>query len=256
MAQTTQPVSGFRYEEWYTGDRYLKQHPTWHANEAEWKADQVMRMIERNRLDPRSVVDIGCGNGGVLAEMQSQLHPDCVLKGYDIAPAAIAMAAARANDRLSFAVGDVTGMPELRTDLILVLDVLEHIEDIYTFLRTIKPMSRYKIFHMGLNLSVQKVLRGKTLVDRQQDGEIHQYTKELALQLLQDVGYEIQDHFYTGMALDLNDARGRLRDGDNKPPVVDLRNLVLRGPRRVLYRVNRDFAVRLLGGYHLMILTA
>jgi SAM-dependent methyltransferase len=253
MAEQMQSIPGFRYEEWYTGDHYLKQHPAWHINEATWKAGQVLHMIQRNGLDPRSVVDIGCGAGGVLVALQPQLHPDAVLKGYDIAPAAIAMAKAFENERLSFDVGDASKMDDLRSDMILVLDVLEHIEDMYSFLRAIKPKSSFKILHIGLNLSVQKVLRGKTLVTRQQEGEIHQFTKDLALQLFHDIGYEIRDYFYTGMAVDLNDARGRLRDGGKNLP-VDLRNVVLRGPRRILFRIHPDFAVRLLGGYHLMVL--
>lgn len=253
MAESTRTIPEFHYEEWYTGDRYLKQHPAWHINEARWKADHVMRMIRRNGLNPLSVVDIGCGVGGVLAALQPRLQPGVVLKGYDIAPAAIAMAKAFENEHLSFEVGDATTKADLHSDLILVLDVLEHVEDMYSFLRAVKPKSRFKILHIGLNLSVQKVMRGKTLVVRQQEGEIHQFTKDLALQLLRDIGYQVHDHFYTGMAIDLNDARGRLRDGGEKPP-VNLRNFVLRGPRRVLFRIQPDFAVRMLGGYHLMVL--
>jgi hypothetical protein len=164
------------------------------------------------------------------------------------------MASERANERLSFQVGDATAMPDLRADLILVLDVLDHVEDIFSFLRAIKPMSRYKIIHTNLNLSVQKVLRRDALLFRRQTfSEIHYFTKDLALQLFRDLGYNVLDYFYTGMAIDMNDARGRLMDGGGNPS-FHLRNLALRGPRRLLYRINPDFAVRLLGGYHLMIL--
>jgi SAM-dependent methyltransferase len=254
MANLPQPMASARTKEWYAGDRYLRSHPSWFIHEAPWKADQVMRMIERNRLDPRSVIDVGCGAGGVLAAMQPRLHPGCLLQGYDIAPAPIAMAKAGENDYLHYTVADATSMSDLRADLMLVLDVIDHLEDPFSFLRAIKPMSRSKVLHLALNLSVQKVLRRDGLLARRQQGEVNFYSKELAFELLGDTGYEIRDFFYTGMALDLNDARGRLQGAIEDQPAIDWRNFVMRGPRRALFRLNSDLAVRLLGGYHLMVL--
>jgi SAM-dependent methyltransferase len=254
MANLPRPMSSPRYNEWYGGDRYLRTHPSWFIHEAPWKAGQVMRMIERNGLEPRNVVDVGCGAGGVLAAMQPCLPEDCVLQGYDVSPAPIAMAKAGENDHLKYAVADVTLMTNLRADLMLVLDVIDHLEDPYTFLRAIKPMSQAKIMHLSLGLSVQKVLRRDGLLIRRQQGEVNFYTKELAIELLRDSGYEIRDFFYTGMSLDLNDSRGRLQGGIEQPRAINWRNFVMRGPRRALFRLNSDMAVRLLGGYHLMVL--
>ena len=62
-----------------------------------------------------------------------------------------------------------------------------------------------------------------------------------SLRLLTDVGYQIIDYFYTAVALDL--------------PSTDFKNLVMRAPRRLIYSINMDMAVRLLGGYRLLVLT-
>jgi hypothetical protein len=61
------------------------------------------------------------------------------------------------------------------------------------------------------------------------------------LALLADVGYQVIDFFYTAVALDL--------------PSNDFKNVVMRVPRKVLYSIHKDIAVRLLGGYRLLILT-
>jgi hypothetical protein len=64
---------------------------------------------------------------------------------------------------------------------------------------------------------------------------------ETALQLLTDLDYNIIDWFYTAVALDL--------------PSANLKNVIMRIPRRLLYSINMDVAVRLLGGYRLLVLT-
>ena len=93
-----------------------------------------------------------------------------------------------------------------------------------------------------LDLSVQTVLRVSPLIrDRQRYGHIHYFNKETALRLLIDLGYQIIDYFYTAVALDL--------------PSTNFKNLVMRLPRKLGYSVNMDMAVRLLGGYRLLILT-
>jgi hypothetical protein len=58
---------------------------------------------------------------------------------------------------------------------------------------------------------------------------------------LVDLGYQIIDYFYTAAALDI--------------PSSNFKNLVMRLPRKLAYSVNMDMAVRLLGGYRLLILT-
>ena len=58
---------------------------------------------------------------------------------------------------------------------------------------------------------MQTVLRATPLIrDRQRFGHIHYFTKETALQLLIDLGYNIIDWFYTAVALDLDTGNGSI----------------------------------------------
>jgi SAM-dependent methyltransferase len=229
-------------EQLYTAGTYLQKNPQWHTEESLWKAENVLRMLHRQMIAPRTICDVGCGAGEVLKQLQQRLTNDCDLLGCDVSPQAIELCGSRSHGKLHFLLGDVTKIADRFFDLILVLDVIEHLEDYFSFLRNIKERALYKIFQIPLDLSVQTVLRVTPLIrDRQRYGHIHYFNKETALRLLVDLGYQIIDYFYTAVALDL--------------PSTSFKNLVMRLPRRLLYSVNMDMAVRLLGGYRLLILT-
>ena len=50
-------------------------------------------------------------------------------------------------------------------DIILCADVLEHVENPYLFLRNIKKKSKFQIFHVPLDLSVNSILRKSILLN-------------------------------------------------------------------------------------------
>jgi SAM-dependent methyltransferase len=225
-----------------SSDSLAEKNPLWHTEESSWKAGNVMRMINRHKISARTICEVGCGAGEVLKQLQRRFDDKCDLLGCDVSPQAIELCRSRANEKLHFELGDVTRIAGRFFDVILVLDIIEHLEDYFSFLRTIKERALYKIFHIPLDLSVQAVLRATPLMrDRERYGHIHYFTKETALQLLRDLGYDIIDWFYTAIALDL--------------PSATLKNVVMRFPRRLLYSINMDVAVRLLGGYRLLALT-
>lgn len=228
-------------KELYIKGEYLEKNPTWHVEESPWKAQQILRMLARHKLSPKTICEVGCGAGEVLRQLQEQLDDESLLWGYDISPQAFALAQTRANARLQFKLADITQEPRVFFDLILILDVIEHLEDYFTFLREIKPRGTYKILHIPLDLSVQTIIRSQALLKvRESYGHLHYFSKESALQVVQDVGYEIIDYCYTARAIDL--------------PSDELNRNLLKWPRRLLCAVHPVLAARLLGGWSLLIL--
>jgi len=222
-----------------TGE-YLQKMPHWHTDDSSWKAKGILRMLERNHLSPQCIAEIGCGTGEVLRQLQLQMAADCVFWGYDIAPEAIERSQTRQNDRLHCRLADVHAERAARFNLLLALDVLEHQENYFSFLRDIKPLAPYKIFHTVLDLSAQAVLRRAGLLTlRRTSDDLHFFTKDTALQALADEGYNVIDWFYVPRAV--YRASGIV-------------NTIRQWPRRVCFGLNRDFAVRLLGGYSLFVL--
>jgi len=229
------------HEDLYTSGDYLEMNPGWHVEESPWKAKQVLRMMARNKLEPGTICEVGCGVGEILKQLQEQLDDACQFWGYDISPQAIELAESRANERLHFKCADFRHAEDVFFDLLLVMDVIEHLEDYFSFLREIKPKSHYKIFHIPLDLSVQTILRRNGLLKvRQAYGHIHYFSKEIALQLLKDTGYDVLDSFYTAGSLEL--------------PSHEIARNMLKLPRKLLYSMRKDQAVRIFGGFRLLIL--
>jgi methylase of polypeptide subunit release factors len=75
----------------YESGEYLAQNPTWHVEDSEWKASKVLKALERLKIAPASLCEIGCGAGEILRQLHSHL-PDCKFTGYEISPQAYALA--------------------------------------------------------------------------------------------------------------------------------------------------------------------
>jgi SAM-dependent methyltransferase len=224
----------------YLDGEYLARNPGWHVEESSWKARLILSMLQRNHLAPKTICDVGCGTGEVLKQLQESLDGECIFWGYDISPQALELATSRANERLHFNLMNSGEEQENFFDLILVLDVIEHLEDYFSFLRQLKGRSRQKIFHIPLDLSMQTVFRKNALLKRRERyAHLHYFTKETALQALKDTGYEVLDCFYTPRSIEFG---------------LELGQMALKLPRKLCFAIHQDFAARLLGGFSLMVL--
>jgi SAM-dependent methyltransferase len=228
-------------EDVYVNGQYLAKNPGWHVDESPWKARQIHRMLKKQNLNPHTICEVGCGAGEVLNELQKLLQDQSVFWGYDISPQAIALCTPKTNERLHFKLADIRHEQNVFFEMLLVLDVFEHVEDSFGFLRALKKKGENKIFHIPLDISLQSVLRSDGLLHtRDLYGHIHYYTKETALRTLQDTGYKILDYFYTPRAVETGGAQ--------------LKRKVLYFPRRLFFGINHDLAVRILGGFSLLVL--
>jgi cyclopropane fatty-acyl-phospholipid synthase-like methyltransferase len=161
--------------------------------------------------------------------------------GYEISPQAFELCSKKSKENLTFRLEDLLKNDIAHFDIVMAIDVFEHVEDYFGFLRKLKEKAEYKIFHIPLDLSVQTVFRSSPIIKgRKSVGHIHYFTKETALETLKDTGYSIVDYFYTGGSLEL--------------PNRGWKANLLKVPRRLAFSLNQDLAVRLLGGYSLMVL--
>lgn len=224
----------------YKTGEYLQRNPTWHVEESPFKAKYILRLLERNHLAPKTIAEVGCGAGEVLRQLQQRMRTNCEFFGYEISPVAFELSKPRENEKLHFRLADLGKEESVFADLLLVLDVVEHLEDYFTFLREMRRRAEFKLFHFPLDLSVQAVARRNGIMKRRIDhSHLHYFTKELALQVLIDTGYEIVDYIYAP------------RSNEIGPSLLQK---LFRIPRAAFYAVHPDAAVRVLGGYSLMIL--
>ena len=228
-------------EDIYRTGAYAQLAPTWHVEESAGKAREILRLLRRHQLTPRTICEVGCGAGDVLRQLQMALPADTELTGYDVSPKAIELAQVRANEHLHFHLGDFAQGDTGSYDMLLALDVLEHLEDYFSFLRGLKSKGMYKMFFFPLDISVQSVIRPRGLLyTRDAYAHLHYFTKETALRALEDTGYRVLDAVYTADALDT--------------PTRLLGRRLIKWPRKAAFALNHDMAVHLLGGYRLLVL--
>src|SRR5438094_3894325 len=125
-------------QELYASCTYLENNPAWHVEESPWKARQVIRIMKRNHIAPKTICEVGCGAGEVLKQLQEQMDSNCLFWGYDISPQAFELSKGRASERLHFKMADIRNEQDAFFDIILIMDVIEHLEDYFSFLREIK----------------------------------------------------------------------------------------------------------------------
>lgn len=224
----------------YESGEYLEANPDWHAGDAPHKARWIEAILTRNRVVPRHVVEIGSGSGEVLVNL-AKYFPDARMEGYDISPQAHAIAAGKSDGRLAFHRGDYLALADERPDLLMAIDVFEHVEDYMGFVRAMRSRAEWKLFHIPLDLSVQGLLRRKSMMHaRKAIGHLHYFYKDTALATIEDCGYEVVDWNYT--------------HGAETMPKGGLRTRLFNIPRRLLRMFDEDFAVRVMGGASMMVL--
>ncbi len=221
----------------YEDNSYMQANPTWHEEDSPWKASHIIRILEANDVTVKSVAEIGCGFGGILRSLYESMPDDVEFDGYDIAPEAIAHAKASECERLHFHEEDL--LKSSKTfDLLLAIDVAEHVPDLYGFLEGCRRKATYKVYHIPLAIHVSSVARASLADAQAKVGHIHYFSSETALAALKYTGHEIIDSFYT--------------DGSHLHPAF--KTALANVPRRIVSSFSTRWSARLLGGYSLLVL--
>lgn len=225
----------------YENGDYLSKNPGWHEQDSPWKAGLIKKMLERNNLHPSRICEVGCGAGGILSCLASENAENVKFFGYDISPQAYEISKHKKRDNVRFHLKDLFHENEEQFDLVMCIDVFEHVEDYLGFLKKLKGKGEYKIFHIPLDLSVQTVLRGYALLERRSLlGHFHYFTKQTALATLTDAGYEIVDCFYTHKFVDT--------------PALGWKNKFAKRILQLCFSTHEDMAARILGCSSLLVL--
>ena len=229
-----------RAGERYFDGAYLAHNPTWHAEHSPTKARWIDELLKRNGVEPATIAEVGCGSGEILVELKKR-RPDARFTGFEISPQAYAICSTKQAPGLEFRLADLLETPNERFDLLLAIDVFEHVPDYMGFLKALRGKAEHALFHIPLDLSVQALLRGTSYpILRDHTGHLHYFFKYTALATLRDCGYEIVDWTYTRSSQEL--------------PGKGLRTRLANLPRRLVQLVSEDLSARLFGGYSLLVL--
>jgi len=226
----------------YISGEYLRDNPSWDIEDSPWKAEKIVEMLSGVGLNPVSICEVGCGAGGVLASLRTA-YPKVDLYGFDISPDAAHFWEEHHKLDINFQLGDFLKLNRQPFDLLLVLDVIEHVVDPWKFLEGLKSWSDHILLHIPLDLSAQNIVRETPVLEaRRQVGHIHYFTKNLAFELLNETGYHIDQWSYSGLS----------RSG----PRSSWKSRLALFPRMLAYAFNKDAGVLLLGGETLFVLAS
>lgn len=152
----TQDLGRF-YDESYRrasaeGDRHLR----WRQLSARGKADHAIALCEAAGLSPRSVAEIGCGDGALLAEigargLSGELH------GFEVSEEAARLARTRGVPGLAEVTvydGGQLPAPDGAFDLAILSHVLEHVPDPAALLRETARVARSVIVEVPLEANL------------------------------------------------------------------------------------------------------
>lgn len=224
----------------YADGTYLENNPTWHEEDSAQKVVWIERFLRKAGLKPSTIAEVGCGAGGILAGLQRHF-PDAALSGYEISPQAFELARGKANARLQIHHQDILERDGPRFDLLMAIDVFEHVPDYLDFITRLRPLAEYKLFHIPLDLSIRMLVQPRIFTEIRSDlGHLHYFNRTTALDTLKYCGYEILDEQYTYWSLDY--------------PALSLKSRLAKVPRRLFAKIAPDLAMTVLGGGSMLVL--
>jgi len=131
-------------------EEYFEKNRNWHSEDSRKKSfytDLLFKKIKQGKIE--TIFDIACGNGLVLLSFVKNKNFKKVL-GIDISQKVIEMA--KQNDtekQVEWKVADIFQEDLEKFDLVLALDIVEHIDD-KKFLEKIKNNGKYFIFKVPI----------------------------------------------------------------------------------------------------------
>jgi SAM-dependent methyltransferase len=182
----------------YDDGSYLESNKNWHQEDSPYKAKLVLKAISRNDLKFNSCADVGCG-AGLVTELVAEKFPSAQFEGFELSHDVKEFWNQRQRlNNLTFKIENLLDS-EQQYDLIICLDVFEHIEDYFGFLRSLRTKGKYFIFNIPLDMSVMKIVTPGIKFARQEVGHLHYFNQYSALQTLLDTGYKIHDSYLSSI---------------------------------------------------------
>lgn len=225
----------------YASGEYWQDNPGFHEEDSEFKFAEAGKLLEANRVSPRSILDCGCGGGLLSYLFVSRYGVETV--GLDLAESSIERARARyAADSLSYRCGALEELDDHAFDLGLMFDVFEHVEDYLGFLRSARNKADRWLFNIPMDMTVASLLKGSYMRMRDSVGHLHYFSEKSALATLETAGFRVLDHAFA------NKVPHEFGKG------LSVSKLVTGLPQLLLFKLHPGLSVRLLGGASLLVL--
>jgi SAM-dependent methyltransferase len=180
------------YERQYSASEDdARRYGAWRELCAQGKADHVTRLIEALPAPPRTVADVGCGDG-VLLTLLGQRGVGERRHGYEISERAVELARGRPEiERVERFDGTALPVADGTYDLGVLSHVLEHVPDPLPLLRETARACRAVVVEVPLEDNVA-ASRPAAQAGREAIGHLHRFSRDDVRELVAAAGLRIE----------------------------------------------------------------
>jgi len=177
---------------------YYKVHNTFHSEDAPRKFSELKQLISKEESF-RKVVDLGCGGGYVTRLVKKEYNPKENI-AVDVSSEAIEHAKSKDKGNTKYKVADAFEFESKETDLVIITDLVEHVENPKKLLEHISTYSKELVVRIPLELTFSNSLF-KTLgikdeysKFREKYGHLYHYTVTSFLKQLESSNWETESY--------------------------------------------------------------
>jgi len=173
---------------------YIDKNPDLHESDTESKVRNIDKLLFPIAMKVTSIVDVACGSGKILLNISKKYSSKKNL-GIDISDKMIEVAKTNdINNNVTWKVANVFDVKLDNYELVLAIDILEHVESDLGFLKHIKNIGRYLIVKVPieknfLNILVKIISFGKIdeyKYTEEKYGHINHYSEKDLLNLIDE----------------------------------------------------------------------
>lgn len=219
----------------YNNGEYKSKNPTWHTEDAPGKAADLLASIQAaiaGESHP-TILEVGCGTGGVLASLRGAIGAGPSYVGIDVAAEPVEQGV-RSHPGITLRVQDFLDFHD-HVRVVIFSDVLEHLENPTQFMRHARAIADCLVVRQPLqgDLGVFRTNGyGAAIEDL---GHIQFFSSRSFIALAGMAGWK-EEHLQLVAPWDLKTQRAA------KPPL----------PKRLLARWHPDYASMLTSGFYLV----
>jgi len=161
----------------------------WRALSAVGKADHVVALCGRAGIVPSGLVEVGCGDGALLTELQRR-GVGTRFSGFEITDAAVAIASERPHLKVARYDGEHLPVADGTYDLGILSHVLEHVPDPAVLLREVGRACRAVVVEVPLEANIS-ARRASKRVGATEVGHLHALDRAAVARFVSEAGLRI-----------------------------------------------------------------